>query len=318
MQRIEIGTSAGPRSALVWDGAGPDAPWLHFAHATGMHAGLYARLLAPLADRFRIVASDARGHGHSPGGPVGPLVEWEVFAADIIAVMSAVAANAPWLLAGHSMGGTTSLLAAAAHPARVAGLVLLDPPFIPFAAAREILASGERPQNPMADQAARRRADFPDVATARAAWHGRGVFRTWSDADLDAYLADGMLATLSVGMPPAALSVGLPPAAAAGEGVTLACAPAWEAATFRGVTLRFEAALAALACPFALLAGESGSTVHATEFALIAAHPHCIGAERLPGTTHFLPLERGDAVRAAIVHVAAAAGVQAAVCHARP
>ena len=286
MQRVEIETRAGRRSALVWDTAGPEAPWLHFAHATGMHAGLYARLLAPLADRFRIVASDARGHGHSPGGPVGALVEWEVFADDIVAVMESVAPDAKWLLAGHSMGGTTSLLAASIQPEQVAGLVLLDPPFVPFAAARAAIAAGERAQNPMADQAARRRADFPDVATARAAWHGRGVFRTWSDADLDAYLADGIVA--------------------APGGVTLACAPAWEAATFRGVTLHFETALAALACPFALLAGETGSTVHAPEFEVIAGNSHCIGAERMPGTTHFLPLERGEAVRAAIDKVAAA------------
>ncbi len=286
MQRIEIETSAGPRSALIWDTAGAGAPWLHFAHATGMHAGLYARLLAPLADRFRIVASDARGHGHSPGGAVGDRVEWEVFAADILAVADAVAPHAPWLLAGHSMGGSTSLLAAAAHTERVAGLVLLDPPFIPFAVARALRSAGDVGPNPMADKAARRRADFPDVATARAAWHGRGVFSTWSDADLDAYLADGMRATA--------------------DGVTLACAPAWEAATFRGVTLHFEAALAALRRPFALLAGAHGSTVHAAEFKLIAAHPLCVAAERLPDTTHFLPLERGDAVRAAVEQVAAA------------
>jgi pimeloyl-ACP methyl ester carboxylesterase len=138
----------------------------------------------------------------------------------------------------------------------------------------------------MADQAGKRRADFPDVATARAAWHGRGVFRSWSDDDLDAYLADGLLPT--------------------DTGVTLACAPAWEAATFRGVSMRVEPALAALDRPFILLAGEHGSTVPDAEFAIFAAHPRCLSAERLPGTTHFVPLERGDAVRGAIVAVSEA------------
>lgn len=286
MQRITIDTSAGPRSALVWDTAA-GAPWLHFAHATGMHAGLYARLLAPLAGRFRIVASDSRGHGRSPGGPVGDTVEWEVFAADVLAVTDAVAPDAPWLLAGHSMGGAVALLAAVAAPARVAGLVLLDPPFIPFAIARAARATGQTMPNPMADQAGKRRGDFSDTATARAAYAGRGVFRSWSDADLDAYLADGLLP--------------------ATDGMTLACAPAWEAATFRGVSHRIEAALARLDKPFALIAGETASTVPDAEFGIFARHTQCVSAQRLPGTTHFVPLERGDAVRAAIDAVSEAA-----------
>lgn len=280
MQRIELQTTAGPRSALIWNTAPASAPWLHFAHATGMHGGLYARLLEPLADRFHIVASDSRGHGHSPAGPVGDKVEWEDFAADLLSVVDAVNPDAPWLLAGHSMGGSVSLLAANRRPDRVTGLVLIDPPFIPFAAARAAVAAGQTLQNPMADQAGKRRADFPDVATARAAYAGRGVFRSWSDADLDAYLADGLLPTA--------------------DGVTLACPPAWEAATFRGVSHHIEGALAALDRPFALIAGEIGSTVPPAEFEVFAAHPRCVSAQRLPGTTHFVPLERGDEVRAAI------------------
>ena len=290
MQQIEIDTSAGRRAALRWDTAPAGAPWLHFAHATGMHARLYARLLAPLADRFNIIASDARGHGRTaaiaPGAPAGDCVEWEVFAADTIAIIDAVAPDGRWLLAGHSMGGSASLLATVAAPARVAGLVLIDPPMIPFDMARAALAAGVRTPNPMADGAGRRRADYPDVGSARERWRGRGVFSGWDDNDLDAYLADGLVAMA--------------------DGVSLACTPAWEAATFRGVSHRIEAALAALDRPFALVAGDIGSTVRAEEFAIFAAHPRCLSAERLPGTSHFVPLERSDRVRDTIVRVAAA------------
>jgi pimeloyl-ACP methyl ester carboxylesterase len=288
MQRIEIETPAGRHAALIWDRAGAGAPWLHFAHATGMHAALYARLLAPLADRFRIVASDARGHGRSAAfwpdvGP-GALVEWEVFGADTLAIAAAIDASAPWLLAGHSMGGSASLLAAVAQPARVAGLVLIDPPMIPFALAREALATGVRTPNPMADAAEKRRAEYPDVASARERWRGRGVFSGWDDADLDAYLGDGLRASEA--------------------GVTLACSPTWEAATFRGVSHRIEAALAGLDRPFALVAGEIGSTVRDEEFAIFAGHRRCLSAERVARTTHFVALQAGDAVRAAIDRVA--------------
>ncbi len=265
------------------------APRLHFAHATGMNAGLYARLLAPLGGRYRIAASDARGHGATtlPAGVAsGDAVEWEAFAEDLLQLIDSIDPVSRWLLAGHSMGGSVSLLLAAMRPDRVAGLVLVDPPFIPFAIAAEARAAGTRLPNPMADQAERRRGDFPDVATARAAYHGRGVFRGWDDIDLDAYLANGLLPK--------------------GDGMTLACAPLFEAATFRGVSHAIEPALAALQCPFALVAGEIGSTVPPAEFAQIAAHPRCLSAERLAGTTHFVPLERPEAVRAAINGVAAA------------
>ncbi len=287
MQRREITTPAGPMAVLQWDDAGPDAPRLHFAHATGMNAALYARLLAPLADRFRITASDARGHGQTrlPADP-SALKSWNDFAADLAGLLDSIDADTPWLLAGHSMGAAVSLLAATPRPTRVTGLVLVDPAMVPFADARA-LDDGQRPPNPMADQAERRRGTFPSREVIRAAYAGRGVFATWTADDLDAYLGDGLVDSA--------------------DGVALACTPAYEAATFRAVATRIEAALATLACPFQLIAGEAGSTVRDADLATIAAHSHCLGAARLPGTSHFVPLEQPEPVRAAIVRVAAVA-----------
>lgn len=286
MNRLTISTPAGPVSALQ-AGAGPR---LHFAHATGMNAQLYEAVLAPLADRFAITISDARGHGHTGlDRDPGHLKSWDDFALDLSHLLDVIDRGSAWILAGHSMGATVSLLAASMRPDRVAGLVLLDPPMLPFDVAREVRAGAIIP-NPMADQAARRRGMFPSRADARAAYHGRGVFQTWSDADLDAYLAGGLLET--------------------DEGVELACAPAFESATFRAVSPNVEPALAHVRCPFVLLAGEHGSTVRDVELAAFAAHPHCINAERLPGTTHFLPLERPELVCAAIERVTAASSAE--------
>ena len=281
MNRITISTPAGPVSALQSDGGQAGAgPRLHFAHATGMNAQLYNAVLAPLADRFAITISDARGHGFT-GLDRDPahLTSWEDFAHDLVCLLDVIDSGSAWILAGHSMGATVSLLAASLRPQRVAGLVLLDPPMLPFDVAAEVRAGAIVP-NPMADQAARRRGMFPSRADARAAYHGRGVFRTWSDADLDAYLAGGLIET--------------------DEGAELACAPAFESATFRAVSPNIEPALGAVRCPFILLAGEQGSTVRDAELALFSAHPQCLGAERIAGTSHFLPLERPEQVRAAI------------------
>jgi pimeloyl-ACP methyl ester carboxylesterase len=282
MERISISTPAGPVSALQ---AGSGAR-LHFAHATGMNAQLYAGLLAPLAGEFAITASDARGHGFT-GLPADPnaLRSWDDLADDLLRLIDMIDGSARWLLAGHSMGAAVSLLAAARRPDRVAGLVLVDPAMLPFDVAASVRAGGTIP-NPMADQAARRRGSFASRSEARAAYAGRGVFRSWPDAALDAYLAGGLVET--------------------GDGVALACTPAFEAATFRAVSPGIEPALAAIGCPFILLAGEEGSTVRDAELTAMAAHRACLAAERLAGTSHFLPLEAPDAVRAAIRAVAAA------------
>lgn len=295
MNRISISTSAGPVSALsggpVFARSGGPSPRLHFAHATGMNAQLYARLLDPLAASFAVTASDARGHGFC-GLDKDPahLTNWNDFAHDLNALLDVVDGSARWILVGHSMGAAVSLLAAALRPDRVAGLVLIDPALLPFEIARAVRAGAAIP-NPMADQAVRRRGRFDSRAQARAAYHGRGVFRSWQDADLDAYLAGGLVED----------------ADGAETAWALACAPAFEAATFRAVSAEIEPALSGLVCPFVLLAGEHGSTVGAAELAAFAGHPACLRAERVAGSTHFLPLEHPELVRGAVAAVSLAA-----------
>lgn len=278
MRRVMVGHS----SVLMWDQAGAQAPWLHFGHATGMHAELYARLLEPLAERFNIMAPDALGHGASKRELTGPEdLGWDTLAAYGLALMDHVQKDQRWWLVGHSMGATCALLSAVIAPERVAGLVLLDPPFIPFEMARAFVARGETPPNPLADQALRRRVDFASREEARAGYAGRGVFKQFSDADLDAYLASGFVDVEG--------------------GVRLACLPETEATTYRGVRLDVEVLLGQLERPFVLLAGETGSTVPEAEFAVFAGHDCCRRAERVEGTGHFLPLQAPDVVREAVL-----------------
>lgn len=266
---------------LEWLGD-PARPWLHFAHATGMCAEVYARLLDPLAADFNIVASDARGHGRStlPADPAA-MTTWRIYQNDLAALLATYEASS-WLLAGHSMGASVSIELASRTPGRASAVVLVEPAFVPFDGVAPWRDGGTA--NPLADQAARRRDRFSSVAEARAQWHGRGVFRGWADADLDAYLAGGLRPD--------------------GEGVALACAPAWEAATFTAVTSDVEAAVRSWQAPLALLHGTRFSTVSQADADTIAALGGAV--TRIDGASHFLPLEHPDAVRAAIR--AAAAG----------
>ncbi|MBV8972835.1 MAG: alpha/beta fold hydrolase [Sphingomonadaceae bacterium] len=262
--------------------AGPRAPLVHFAHATGMAAGLYASLVERLVGRVNVVASDARGHGATmlPFDPAA-LSDWSTFADDLAALLAMLPPAPRLVLAGHSMGATVSAELAARRD-DVAALVLIEPAFVPFAVA----AAYDRAAwpNPMAAQAAKRRAVWPSRAAMREAWVGRGVFATWADADLARYLAYGVRDR------------------ADGQ-VELACAPAWEAATFAAVSTGLEDALAAWGGPLTLLHATERSTVTAEDAAAIAARP-ATTVRAFPGRDHFLPLAEPQGMADAILAAA--------------
>src|SRR5262245_13593835 len=81
-----------------------------FSHANGFHARTYRSILAPLGD-LRLLAIDLRGHGSTT---LPTVIEgrdgWAEFRDDLIAFLDATT-EGPVVLAGHSMGGTSSLLA---------------------------------------------------------------------------------------------------------------------------------------------------------------------------------------------------------------
>ena len=79
---------------------------------------------AALADRFRVLLIDQRGHGCSTRRPAD--VSREAFVADVVAVAEELLPSQRFDLVGHSMGAHTALLVAAAHPDLVRRLVLLE------------------------------------------------------------------------------------------------------------------------------------------------------------------------------------------------
>ncbi len=260
--------------------AGPDAPLVHFAHATGMCAALYRSLFDRLAAHVNVVASDARGHGATmlPADPA-TLTDWNGYADDLVALLATLPPARRLILAGHSMGATVSLDVAGRMAAEVAGVVLIEPAFILFAVAETWTPTALA--NPMAAQAARRRAVWPSRSAIADAYRGRGVFASWHDDDLAAYL-DGGVRDRADGQ------------------VELACAPAWEAATFAGVSNHMAAAVAAWTGPLTLLHATERSTVMAADAATIALRPNAI-VQCFTGRDHFLPLADPDAMAAAIL-----------------
>ena len=260
-------------------------PDLVFLHATGFNARAYRALLEPLGDKFHVLALDARGHGRTKlkAGTFG-YTSWRRHRDDLIALMERHFTQAV-TLAGHSMGGTVALLAAAKRPDLVASLALIDPVILPPFAAAAIEAPLAplllRYIFPLARNAAKRRARFANRESAVASFTGRGVFKTFTREMIEDYVADGLIED--------------------GHGaMKLACTPEYEAATFSAHRNRPWRAYKKLTRPMVILRAEKRSTLSAAAIGRIAAMQPQARIATVEGAGHMLPMERPDRVRAAI------------------
>jgi pimeloyl-ACP methyl ester carboxylesterase len=297
MRRTTLDLSDGQVSLCMWRGP-ENAPVLHWAHANGFNGQTYAPLLSQLSDRFHVYAWDARGHGQTTlVADPDQMRDWNIYREDMIQVIEALRVRhaAPILLGGHSMGGCVSVMTAAQRPDLVKGLVLADPVIIPFRyklAMRLASLLGPRGEGmKLADMARRRRALWPDIKTLKAAYTGRGAFKTWQTPFLTAYLKGGTLPTE--------------------DGVSLACAPAWEAANFEAFRHDSIGPVKQLRVPFTLLMAEVGSTTRVPH--LFAANAARRAIQRVPSTSHFLPMEVPELVTAAVRDLADHLGLAPAV-----
>lgn len=102
----------------------PAAPVVVLVNSLGTDLHLWDPQAAALAERFRVVRYDTRGHGRSPS-PEGPYAIDDL-GADLVAVLDRVGAARAEGVVGISLGGLTALWLAAHHPERVHRVVLAN------------------------------------------------------------------------------------------------------------------------------------------------------------------------------------------------
>lgn len=274
----------GGRMAGVAFGRDTPNPDIVFLHATGFNARTYRTLLAPLGDKFHVLALDARGHGLTqlPAGTFG-YTSWRRHRDDVIAVLEHF--SAPVTLAGHSMGGTVSLLAAGKRTDLVSALALIDPVILSDAgyAGFELPLAPliRRYTTPLARGALGRRARFESREAAIAALAERGVFKSFPAEVVADYVADGLVED-------------------AKHGFRLACRPAFEAATYCAQRHDPWSALKKVTDPLVLLRAERNSTVSDSAAQRVAALKPDARVATVDGAGHMLPMDRPDRARAAI------------------
>jgi pimeloyl-ACP methyl ester carboxylesterase len=282
---LPIANRWGSGDMAVLDFGDPKRPVdLIFSHANGFNAFTYRSILAPLASSLRILAPDLRGHGATrlPTEICGRH-DWHDHRDDLISLLEAFP-GPPVVMAGHSMGATASLLAAAERPGRVSQLVLFDPVIWSGATAmvfRLPLLRRLSDRIPLVRTARRRRATFDSREAALESYRGRGAFRGWPDPVLLDYLGDGLRPE--------------------GEGFVLSCAPDWEASNYMAQGHDPWRAMRTYRKPVRILKAETGSIAQVADRP--RGLPH-LTVETVPGTGHLFPMVRADIVRDALFDAA--------------
>ncbi|WP_138511292.1 alpha/beta fold hydrolase [Maricaulis alexandrii] len=269
-----IALADGEMAVRRW--ANPGKPVLLFAHANGFCGSAYTPFLAPLARDYEIIVPDLRGHGRTrlQANP-DTHRSWDIYARDLLALIGTLGRQ-PDIMAGHSMGAVSSLLAASKLDV-VPRLVLIEPVVMPPSAYWVFggpLRSFFKNRMPIARQARRRRNGWPDRAAALARYANHPTFKRWAPGMLEAYLQDGL-------------------SEQADGTIALSCDPAWEAANYEAQGHDIARAARKAASRASVLKAEYGSTV------IRPATLTGQGASltRMDGVGHLAPMEAPDRVR---------------------
>lgn len=257
---------------------------LVFVHANGFNAATYRSLLAPLSASLRILAPDLRGHGQTrlPTQTEGRH-NWHDHRDDLVALLDSLD-GPPVALAGHSMGGTSSLLAAAERPEKISSLVLFDPVIMPRGVGLMMALPGLRTLTrhwPITKGALRRRNRFDSPEQALNSWRGRGAFKGWSEMMLADYVSDAFVPNED-------------------GGLRLACGPQWEASNYASQGHNPWRALRRLDRPVLVLKAERGSVCGLTDTARLPQ----LTVQTVAGGGHLFPMTHPDIARDALFEAA--------------
>jgi pimeloyl-ACP methyl ester carboxylesterase len=109
---------------LHLDCHGHGSPTVVLSNGLGEVSAAWARISGPIAGTTRVCAYDRAGQGWSDdaGSPQDGVESAE----DLHTLLGAAGEEGPYVLVGHSTGGTYAMTYAARYPEQVAGLVLLD------------------------------------------------------------------------------------------------------------------------------------------------------------------------------------------------
>jgi pimeloyl-ACP methyl ester carboxylesterase len=254
----------------TYDFGGSGEPLL-LAHATGFHAHAWLPVVAHLDHRFHCYAFDARAHGASPTPPSGDF-GWRRFGDDARAAAAALGLHRP-RAAGHSAGGGLLLAAEEDHPGSWAAIWAYEPVVFP---------PGPALPNPLAASTRRRKGWFVSRQAALDNFSGKLPFKAFSPEALHAYVDHGFVDCDD-------------------GGVTLACRPEDEAATYeQAARSGIWEGLPGVGIPVHGVRGSTSDHPPAPLLDRVVARLPAGTIETMDGLGHFGPMEDPARVAASI------------------
>jgi pimeloyl-ACP methyl ester carboxylesterase len=132
-------------------------PLLVLLHGGAAHSGWFQWMMPRLAERYRVVAPDLRGHGLSGHAD---RYTWEAYAEDLEALVQLLVGEEPYYLAGHCSGGYIGMLMSARGVRPPAALVGIEVrPKLPAREDEAMWATARRPLRRFRSLEALERAD---------------------------------------------------------------------------------------------------------------------------------------------------------------
>ena len=161
----------------------PSNPPLLMLHATGLCAWPWKPVARRLAEHYRVLAFDQRGHGDTEKSDKG--YKFEYAGEDLAAIVEAMDIDSPRVI-GHSSGGLAAIIASKLLPGRFDRVVLV-----------ETRVSNDAPSAPSQDLARRaertrmKRAVWESREVMFDAYRTRAAFKDWEDEPYRQFIEGG-------------------------------------------------------------------------------------------------------------------------------
>ncbi|UCH21414.1 MAG: alpha/beta hydrolase [Deltaproteobacteria bacterium] len=250
---------------LFYDG---DGPTIILLHATGFLPWLWHPIARELSGSYKIIAPyfcDHRETDPTKGG-----LSWMKLADDLCQLCTRLQIKRPFLV-GHSMGATVMAMAEAVYGPKAAGIILIEPIFLPRDFYKIQIAVED---HPLAGKSIKRRNFWNNASEARNYLKSKGLFKNWDDEMLDLYIKYGMVP---------------------GEtgGLQLTCPPQKEASLFMG-GMPYDPwpMLPKVSCPVKVIEGQNSANRSVIDLKKAASLFPRASYQLIAGAGHLIPMEK--------------------------
>jgi pimeloyl-ACP methyl ester carboxylesterase len=161
----------------------PENPPLMMFHATGLCAWPWKPIARQLAQQYRMLVFDQRGHGDTDPSDKG--YRFEYAGEDVAAVITELQLERPRII-GHSSGGLAGIIAATLLPGRVGPVALVE-----TRVSNDPATTPTQDLNRRAERTRMKRAIWESREAMFAAYRTRAAFKDWEDEPFEQFINGG-------------------------------------------------------------------------------------------------------------------------------